>query len=64
MKHCPTAKLTYQQVQSILERIVKGDKQKDLAAEFRVSETAISFIKYGKTYQKVRLKLNAGQTYH
>lgn len=44
---------TEEQVASILLRVAQGEKQKDLAAEFNVTPTAINCMVKGKTWRHV-----------
>lgn len=45
------AKLNYDQAMDVLKRIENGEKQKDIAAHYGVSDATISLIKYQRTYQ-------------
>ena len=52
-------KLTAQQVRTIFTRLKRGEKQKALSYEYRVSIKTISAIKCGNRWQ--RLHLHGGQ---
>lgn len=47
------SKLKEQDILIIRERIVKGDKQKDIARDFNVTETTISYVKSGKIWSHI-----------
>lgn len=45
-----SAKLTEDAVREIRQRLNKGDRQVDIANDFGITQTAVSFIKIGKTW--------------
>lgn len=57
-----STKLTTKQLQSIIDKFVNGDLQKDIAVEFNISASAVSRIVYGVRYKEENLDYSKVKT--